>query len=158
MKIKWLIISLVLFTLTIWLCIDTYQHAFKYRDIQKEKAIQLAKKDEPSLEVMNVYYYNGNDSYTIIYGMVDQNKEKVICVPDDNKLDIISVYPSNGITAEEAIQIVQMERNPMSIKSVNLGIEQNVPIWEVIYLDEQNRYSYYYVTFKDGQFIKRYTL
>jgi uncharacterized protein YpmB len=156
---KWLVLGFVLVILIIWLGIDTYQHAFEYRAVQAEKAIQVAQKEEPDLEVLNASYYNGNDSYTILYGVVgNQKEEQIICIPDNSKKDIIKVNPSNGITADEAVNIVKQERNPAVIKSVNFGIEQDVPIWEVVYLDEKGRYSYYYLTFKDGQFIKRYTL
>jgi uncharacterized protein YpmB len=156
---KWIIFGFVGAILIIWLGIDTYQHANKFRDAQTEKAIELAQKEEPSLEVSNVTYYNGNDSYTILYGVVgNQKEEQIISIPTNSKKGIIKVDPSNGITADEAVSIVKRERNPTLIKSVNFGIEQDVPIWEVVYIDEKDRYSYYYVTFKDGQFIKRYTL
>jgi uncharacterized protein YpmB len=157
MKKKWLIFGSVFIILLVWLSMDTYKYAFDYKDHQKEKAIELATKKLPAFEVLDVSFYNGNESYTILYG-IEENKEQIVCVPIESKLEIITIDPSNGITAEDAIQIVQRERNPVAIKSVNLGIEQNVPIWEIIYVDENNRYSYYYVRFQDGEFIKRYTL
>ncbi|MBM6619827.1 peptidase M4 [Bacillus suaedaesalsae] len=154
---KWIFLGIILFGVFIWFGVHTYQNAFEYRYKQSSKAIEQAKEEVPNIEILDVTYFNGNESYTIVHGKID-GEEHIVCVPNNKKLDIIEVNPEKGITAQEAIGIVKDERNPLEIKAVNLGIEQNIPIWEIIYLDEQNRYSYYYVTFKDGQFIKRYTL
>lgn len=154
---KWIFLALITLGVVIWFGVHTYQNAFEYRNTQSLKAIEKAKEEVPDFEVNDVTYFNGNESYTIIYGKVDE-KDHIVCVPNNSKLDIIEVNPVKGITAQEAVGILKEKRNPKDIKAVNLGVEQNVPIWEIIYLDEQNRYSYYYVTFKDGQFIKRYTL
>ncbi|MBM7661285.1 uncharacterized protein YpmB [Bacillus mesophilus] len=154
---KWIALIIVLLIIVGWTSIDTYRSANQYRTQQGEEAIQIAKEKEPDLEVNNISFYNGNQSYAILYGEVD-GESQIHCVPTNGKGEIIVVDPTKGISADEAVQLLTEERNPLSIKSVNLGIEQDVPIWEIIYLDQKNRYSYYYVTFKDGEFIKRYTL
>ena len=41
---------------------------------------------------------------------------------------------------------------------VKLGFENDVPLWEVTYIDDDNRYSYYYLEFKDGKFLRRYSI
>jgi uncharacterized protein YpmB len=154
---KWMAFFFVFLIIIIWVGIDSYQHAHDYRDMQSKKAVQVAMQTEPQLKITDVSFYNGNKSYTIIYGMIDQQK-RMVCVPTDRKDDVIMIDPTKGISADQAIDKLLQDRNPSVIKSVNIGIEQNVPIWEIVYLDKENRYSYYYVTFKDGQFIKRYTL
>ncbi|KAA0550227.1 peptidase M4 [Bacillus sp. BGMRC 2118] len=154
---KWIFLCIIMIGVMIWFGVHTYQNAFDYRNKQDSKAIEQANEEVPNLEIIDVTYFNGNESYTIVHGKKD-GEEQIVCVPFNEKLDIIVVNPKKGITAQEAVGIVKEERNPTEIKAVNLGVEQNIPIWEVIYLDEQNRYSYFYVTFKDGQFIKRYTL
>jgi uncharacterized protein YpmB len=154
---KWITLFIVLLIIVIWTSIDTYRSANQYRTQQGEEAIQIAKEQEPDLVVNDISFYNGNQSYTILYGRVD-GENQIHCVPTNGKDEIIVVDPTIGISADEAVKKLKEERNPLAIKSVNLGIEQEVPIWEIIYLDQKNRYSYYYVTFKDGEFIKRYTL
>ncbi len=154
---KWLLLLFVFILITVFVAINTYQNAFDYQREQSNKATLVALKEEPNLEISDVTFYNGNSSYTIIYGKIN-NKEQIVCVPTNDKEQVIVVNPEKGITADEAINLLQKEQNPLEIKSVNLGIEQNIPIWEIVYLNQKNRYSYYYVTFKDGEFIKRYTL
>jgi uncharacterized protein YpmB len=155
---KWLSFFFVfLIIIIIWASIDSYQHAFEYRDTQSRKAVQVAMQTEPQLEITDISFYNGNKSYTIIYGMIG-HLNRIVYVPTNGKDDVLIIDPTKGISADQAVNKLLEDRNPSVIKSVNLGIEQNVPIWEIVYLDKENRYSYYYVTFKDGQFIKRYTL
>ncbi|WP_456278577.1 PepSY domain-containing protein [Bacillus sp. AK128] len=154
---KWIALLIVIFIIVIWTSIDTYRTANLYRTEQGDQAINVAKEQEPDLEITDITFYNGNQSYTIIYGRIGE-KTQIFCVPTDEKGEVIIIDPKNGISAEEAVNLLTEERNPSSIQSVNLGIEQNVPIWEIIYLDQNNRYTYYYVTFEDGEFIKRYTL
>ncbi|WP_246942122.1 hypothetical protein [Bacillus pinisoli] len=154
---KWIVFLIVIIIISVWTTIDTYRSAHTYRNQITEKATATVKKQEPGLSVNEVSFYNGTKAYTIIYGTVDE-QEQIFCVPSEQEDEIIVVNPKKGITANEAINILKNDRNPVEIKSINLGIEQNVPIWEIIYVDQKNRYSYYYVTFKDGEFIKRYTL
>ncbi|MFZ3588691.1 PepSY domain-containing protein [Bacillus sp. DJP31] len=154
---KWIFLLIVIVLLTILVGINTYKNAFDYQREQTKKATLVAMKTEPDLEISEVAFYNGTSSYTIIYGEINHNK-RIVCVPTNELEKVIVVNPDKGISKEEALKQLQQEQNPLEIKSVNLGIEQNIPIWEIVYLDQNNRYSYYYVTFKDGQFIKRYTL
>ncbi len=154
---KWLLLFFIFILFLISVGINTYHHAFNYQKSQSNKAILVALETEPDLEVSKVTFYNGNSSYSLFHGEINNNN-RIVCVPNDSMDEVIIFNPENGITAEDAIEILQREQNPLEVKSVTLGIEQNSPIWEIVYLDQKNRYSYYYVTFKDGQFIKRYTL
>jgi uncharacterized protein YpmB len=155
---KYVLMFIIVVLLLIWQSIYTYQRAVEYQNQQHNSAIRIAKEIDEIVEVKRVTTYNGKQSYSVVYGIREDNTERIICVPNQKDNQIITIDPAEGITEEEAVEIVIADRNPAEIKSVTIGIEQNVPIWEVIYLDEQNRYSYYYITFKDGQFIKRYTL
>ncbi|MFP3393521.1 peptidase M4, partial [Brevibacillus sp. SIMBA_076] len=47
---------------------------------------------------------------------------------------------------------------PKEILKAKLGFENNIPLWEVTYIDDDNRYSYYYLEFKDGNFLRRYSI
>lgn len=74
---------------------------------------------------------------------------------------------SEGISEKEALQrtIEQVgddskehKSKPKEILKIKLGFENNIPLWEVTYIDDENRYSYYYLAFKDGQFLRRYSI
>ena len=68
---------------------------------------------------------------------------------------------SEGISEKDALQrtIEQVgdeskepKSKPKEILKVKLGVENNIPLWEVTYIDDDNRYSYYNLAFQDGQF------
>jgi uncharacterized protein YpmB len=63
----------------------------------------------------------------------------------------------SGVSKQEAIAKLKAERNPKEIISAKLGMEKGVPLWELTYIDDDNRYSFYYLSFKDGTFLKRYS-
>ncbi|MFD1738516.1 PepSY domain-containing protein [Bacillus salitolerans] len=155
---KWIVVLLCILIIVIWQSIFTYKSAQDYLTNQHKKAISAAKGVESIMEVTDISTYHGTSSYSIIYSILSDDSERIICVPNKDNLEIITIDPEEGISKEEAIEIVRNNRNPLSILSVTIGVEQNVPIWEITYLDQQERYSYYYVTFKDGTFIKRYSL
>jgi len=155
---KWILFVFIIVISVIWIGFDTYKYANEYHQQRSEQARMRAKEIESSLAVTEITFYNGNQPYTIIYGEDADQKEMIICVPASADHEVLVLDPSKGITAEQAVSILKEDRQPVSIKSVNLGVEQNIPIWEIIYINQQNRYTYYYLTFKDGEFIKRYTL
>lgn len=77
------------------------------------------------------------------------------------KRETIVRKKSEGISEKEALQrtIEQVgddskehKSKPKEILKIKLGFENNIPLWEVTYIDDENRYSYYYLAFKDGQF------
>jgi uncharacterized protein YpmB len=80
----------------------------------------------------------------------------VIWLPDDNNLKALSMNYSEGKTKEEIEKIATNQLNPAKIISIELGMENNVPLWEVTYLDSSNTYNYDYYDFKTGEWLKYY--
>ena len=64
---------------------------------------------------------------------------------------------NEGISQEKAVAKLTAERDPKEIVSVRLGMEKGLPLWEITYIDQENRYSFYYLSFEDGTFIRRYS-
>lgn len=65
---------------------------------------------------------------------------------------------SSGITKDEALKKVNKEYSPVEIISVRLGMDEEIPIWEVKYKDKSDRYTFDYVNFYDGEIIKHMAL
>ena len=63
---------------------------------------------------------------------------------------------ANGKTKEDILSIVQQNINSEKIISVKLGMENNVPLWEVTYKDSSGKYNYDYYDFKTGEWLKYY--
>lgn len=60
------------------------------------------------------------------------------------------------VSQKRDLKHCQEKLNPQKIISVKLGMEKNVPLWEVTYLDESERFNYDYYDFKTGEWLKYY--
>lgn len=69
-----------------------------------------------------------------------------------------SAEKSEGISEKKAIQIVASERKPKEFVKVKLGAENDVPLWEITYIDQEGRYTYYYLEFQDGKYAGYYSI
>ncbi|KHF40301.1 cell wall elongation regulator TseB-like domain-containing protein [Halalkalibacter okhensis] len=107
--------------------------------------------------VMNVTYYHGTDAYYVFNGLDDDGEETLVWVSDDFDFQHVQ-RASDGITREEAIAIVQRDEEVSRIEATKLGFERGLPVYEITYFTNENRKGYYYVTFEDGTFMKRYLL
>jgi uncharacterized protein YpmB len=61
----------------------------------------------------------------------------------------------SGLSKDEAIQKLLQEQKPKKIISVRLGMEKNIPLWEIYYRSENNLINYYYVHFETGEWLKK---
>lgn len=68
------------------------------------------------------------------------------------KGEIVTRFKRDGITESEALTILKSERDPQEIRSVKLGLEDNIPIWEIIYIDSDNRLTYHKLYFENGKY------
>lgn len=122
-----------------------------------EQAEQYILSKSLLANVSDVNYYHGTEAYFVFKGKNQEGDEVIIWVTDD----LVSHHvekSSDGISKEEALAIVQSEANVARIKSIRLGYERDIPIYEITYTDQEQRQAYYYLTFEDGTFMKRYQI
>jgi uncharacterized protein YpmB len=153
---KWAIWLLLLLGWTVWLFADAYHAAISSKEESEQKAIERAKEEGDLTTIIDVDTYRGNETYVVVIGENEEHEKMVVWVPE--KGDDIEVKPlSAGISEKEALAILKTEYSPKKVISAKLGMEKGIPLWEITYIDEQDRYSFYYVRFEDGAFIKRYS-
>ncbi|MFC0559920.1 cell wall elongation regulator TseB-like domain-containing protein [Halalkalibacter alkalisediminis] len=154
---KWLIIIFVLVTVLL-----TGAGVYAYQTIREPLLHELEQAEhfvrgQVLQTVYDVSYYHGTETYYVFFGLTEDEEDTIVWVSED-----FSAYHtekvSEGITKEEAIAIVKQQDRVKRIQSVKLGYERNLPVYEVTYLNEDNRKGYYYLTFEDGTFMKRYVL
>ncbi|WP_227936228.1 cell wall elongation regulator TseB-like domain-containing protein [Alkalihalobacillus deserti] len=107
--------------------------------------------------VYDVSYYHGTEAFYVLNGLTEEEEDTVVWVSEDFSFHHTE-KTSDGISKEDAIAIVRKEDSVKRIQSVKLGYERGLPIYEVTYLNKDNRKGYYYLTFDDGTFMKRYVL
>jgi len=136
----------------------------------QNKAIALAKEYVKDLRTINdVDYYHGTIAYNIVYGTNEKNEEIIVWVPYDTSNSKFIVKKSNeGWSKEKVKKYVIANENPLKLINIRLGAEvikdhrtnkiETTPLWEVTYIDQENRYTYYFLKFVDGSFVKKYSL
>ena len=153
---KWLIIASILVLCFIGFVGGAYIKALQPKKEAGNVAFEKAK-EEGGLETMEEFYlYNGQDSYSVIIGEGEKGTKKIVWLPEDKKKEIVVENYKDGKSKKEILNIVKEKLNPQKIISVKLGMEKNVPLWEVTYLDESERFNYDYYDFKTGEWLKYY--
>lgn len=156
---KWFILVALLIFVAIWQLFALYDNVTNKWEQMVEEALHLAQKTASLETVANANFYHGTSAYYVIAGIDKTGEDIIVFVPEDlNREQIIVKKAKEGISEQEVKEQIIANRAPLSIKSIRLGVENNKPLWEVTYIDEQQRYTYYYLDFENGEFLKRYSL
>ncbi|SDY88433.1 Uncharacterized protein YpmB [Evansella caseinilytica] len=153
---------------------------------REQEAVAIAKSETDLDEVTNVDYYHGRRSFQVIEGLDKDGEEMYVWVEeltehetdenDENEEEeaeeeketdedeeagdanpqIITRLKSDGLTESEVSNIAYSELSIKEIISIRLGIIGNTPVYEIVYVDEEDRHSFYYITFEDGTYIRHY--
>ncbi|TWI58904.1 cell wall elongation regulator TseB-like domain-containing protein [Halalkalibacter nanhaiisediminis] len=156
---KWLFISLFVVAV-----IFISASVFAYQTVRSpllngfEQAEQFVRDQTLLATISDIDYYHGTTAYYVLQGENQAGEETIVWIRDDFDSYHIELS-SDGISEDEALAIWQNEVNDISrLKSIRLGIERGIPIYEVVYTTVQNSKGYYYIRFEDGEFVKRYQL
>ncbi len=154
---KWIILgaSFCLFLL-IGSVVFAYQTVQSPLYEQYEKASTYAIKAGLS-QITDIDYYYGTSAYYVVKGFDSENNEVIMWIRDDFSFDHLE-RSADGITEEKVLEIIQREEDVVDILSIRLGFERGMPVYEVTYTTEDDRQGYYYLTFSDGTFMKKYQL
>jgi uncharacterized protein YpmB len=150
-----LIIVVAMLIIAVWVFTFTYNSAREqYLDgHEKSKQLAIEKGKLSSIDEIETFY--GQIKYHILSGENKQGERVYVWVPQTKKnQEVIVKKQSSGINEKEAISKVNQEYNPSEIMDVNLGMDEGIPIWEVKYKDQSDRYTFDFVNFNDGKIVK----
>ncbi len=119
----------------------------------KQRAIQIAQEETTLVEVDDFSLYHGQETYYILKGKDNEGTSIYVWIPEKEE-KIIVRKQADGITEQEAINKLKEEKHPKEIISVRLGIEKDIPLWEIYYRTDGDLINYYYVDFKTGDWLK----
>jgi len=120
----------------------------------EKKALSLASKKVQLSEVNDFHLYNGLETINVIEGKNKKGEKIIVWIPEKSKKVFVKKAKS-GLSKEEAVQKLLQEKDPKKIISVRLGMEKNIPLWEIYYRSENNLINYYYVHFETGEWLKK---
>lgn len=154
---KWIWTILIVVVAVVLYGGHIYNATMEKKVPKESKTVEVAKEKAKLTNVTKIDYYNGQTPYEVVQGVNEKGEQYIVWVPE-KKGDILVQEANKGISEKEALQIVAKERKPKQFVKAKLGAENNVPLWEVTYIDDENRYTYYYLAFQDGKFLKRYSI
>ncbi|MFD3446078.1 DUF5590 domain-containing protein [Microbacteriaceae bacterium 4G12] len=155
---KWIFGILIVIAAFITYGVHVYNTTMNGKLQTESKSVQTAKEKAKLTKITSVDYYHGiTASYEVVQGTDNKGEQWIVWVPDKEG-KVLTKKKSEGISEKEAMQIVAKNGNPKELVKVKLGAENNVPIWEVTYIDQENHYNYYYMEFANGDFWRRYSI
>ncbi|WP_017755548.1 cell wall elongation regulator TseB-like domain-containing protein [Calidifontibacillus oryziterrae] len=165
---KWLFFISLLLIFVIWQASYIYMESIGGLKKEEQDAISYAKKHTNLIQATDVEYYHGSSAYYIVYGRSKYNEDLIVWVPASEDGELLTRLVNQGWKKEKVRSHVMESQNPLEIIDIRLGAEvmkdnrtektEIIPLWEVTYIDQQNRYTYYFIKFIDGSFVKRYSL
>jgi uncharacterized protein YpmB len=159
MKISNIIILFIIVVSIIlgWGSIHLYANVRETIEKSESEALIYLKENAEVNDVRSVNFYHGSESYSVFEG-TNEAKEAIYIWVENSLDNHIVKAKDSGLAFEEVLLYAKEELKPKEIISIKLGIENLIPLYEIIYKDQQDRYSYYYISFKDGTYLKHYHL
>lgn len=121
----------------------------------KHEAEQVAISENKLSEVTDSQVYSSSNTYITVLGKDEQGIEKAVFIPSSKKLEIQEVLMKDGVSKEEAIKAVQTEFKVKEVLHSKLGWEKDQAVWEITFLNENDKLNYVYLLFKNGKWSKR---
>ncbi|WP_245843784.1 DUF5590 domain-containing protein [Oceanobacillus rekensis] len=136
---------------------------YLYNDLYNSKTAGFDETKEQILnqtsiaEIEKIEQYNGSSPYHVVFALNEANEEKLIFYPVEGKeKELTTINRSEIITAEEVLSLWQAQCNECELVKINPALENNEPLWEITYHDNQNRYVMEYLSIYDGAPVESY--
>lgn len=122
-------------------------------DVKKE-AVEAVLQTGQLATVEKAEIYNGSTSIITVYGKNNDGTDTAVFYQKDaSTYEEVSL--KDGVSAEAALEKVQRDGEVKKVLHVTLGIEEELPVWEIAYKNNSNNLNYVYVLFEDGEWWKR---
>lgn len=156
---KWAFISvIVLLILIITQTIYLYLSASKPLVKAEERAIALIQDQLELNEIIDVTFFNGDEPYHVVHALDENSEEIIIWIPENNPEDLIVENAENGLTEEEVREYAYAQFDIKKLQNIRIGMKYNIPVWEITFIDTNDRYSFYYLQFNGETWIENYRL
>jgi uncharacterized protein YpmB len=150
---KWILVIVGLLVLASWQAYYLYSGVQAKPEKKEAEAVKIAKKEENLVSIKNVEHFFKNETYYVVEGKNEKGTDLIVWVGNDKK--VYSENAKKGLSEAQMINYVKENHDAKEIIDSRLGMEDEIPLWEVVYYDDQERYTYYYGYFETG---KRYEI
>ncbi|KRG12487.1 DUF5590 domain-containing protein [Lederbergia galactosidilytica] len=153
---KWILIGTAsVFLVVLVLFVYIYQTSRAPLKDMRSYAEERAKTEAKLTKIDEFYLYNGAETHYVIVGEDKSGEQLAVWIPEKKKEKIVKKKMADGISKQDAIAKLNQEEKPQKIMGVRLGMEKNLPLWEISYLDEQSHLNYYYIHFDTGKWWRK---
>lgn len=119
----------------------------------KEETTRIAKESSELVTVNEFYWYNNKKTYFAVSG-ANKKDENMIVIVEQKGGNVVVLNPGQFISENEAKQIAYTETKPKKMLEARIGLDNDVPVWEVAYEQDNGKLGYYIVTAKEGKWVK----
>lgn len=119
----------------------------------KKEAVALVKDQVQFSKITDFYWFNTSQTYYSIAGS-DQNGTPVYVIVSPDTEESLILQQASVVNEDEARSITMQDKQPKKVLAARLGMIDSEPVWEVHYLNQENRNGYYYLSAKSGQWLK----
>lgn len=154
---KWIVISSIILVALVGFFANVLFSSIKPLNRAEDWATNVAKEEASIQTVQDFSIYNGTKTYYIVTGIDTNGEELIVWIPekDDRDGKIVIRKKKEGISQDDAIKRLYGEKDVQvdEIIHVKLGMENQIPLWEIFYRSN-DLINYYYVDFKSGEWLK----
>lgn len=140
---------LVIFGSLLWLFIQSQQKITQ----AEEETRALVNLDYP-IKTVNHFYWTSNQNSYFSLDFVDEAGQRRYAIINPNGGDIEYYTPSDIISSDDAVSIAASEYEIQKLLNVRLGMIDQKPVWEVVFNDENNFMTYYFIDAQTGEWLQ----
>jgi uncharacterized protein YpmB len=119
-----------------------------YSEVEKQ-AIERAVDENLLEDVQQAYVYANKQTTVTVIGTDAKGALKAVFVPP-GKGELKTAQLDKAVTAKQAREKALSENEAKDILYTKLGMESAGPVWEVAFVDQDERLNYVYILAKDG--------
>lgn len=119
----------------------------------EQTAIAQVKSENLLTEVNRSYVYSKDQKSITVIGTDSEGRLKAIFVPLSGQ-EVAEVELEGKTTAQEARGIALADREVKDVLHTKLGLEENEAVWEVVFITENDKLNYVYISAENGSVMK----
>lgn len=126
----------------------------------KDEVIEFVKQSSEIKQVTDVDYFADKETYDIIYGKDENDKKYFAINPADNRdKEKLTVIKQEDVLSKENIeQKWQSDCKGCTLKKSGLAMLDDEVLWELTYLDQEEKYFIEYFSLEDGSTYEEFRL
>lgn len=154
---KWLLFIVIFaFSLTIIISLLIYFQAKSPFSDATDAAESYALENNLLAQVDETYVYNNTSTFYTVIGTTAKGEEKAYFLPDNQSDEkIMEVSLDEGISEQQAVDIAMKDVKDAKLLHAKLGVEKIGPVWEITYVNADDKLNYVYLLFDNGEWWKR---